>query len=138
MFHQRTQENRPSVFHPVFQGFSTANVFAILFCRIVLGAVFTGRPVAFVYSVAGGVLALTAQVIIKRFVTEKQIWVCGAAGAVLHNTGQILAAILITGTPALAVYLPVLTVAGIFTGVLTGLIAQFTLERLRKVRFTKI
>jgi heptaprenyl diphosphate synthase len=121
-----TQENRPPVF------LTTANVFAILLCRIILGAMFTGRLVAFFYSLAGGVLALTVQVIMKRFVTEKQIWVCGAAGAVFHNIGQIIAAIMLTGTPAIAAYLPVLIVAGVFTGVLTGLIAQFTLERIQK------
>jgi len=111
--------------------FTTANVFTILLCRIILGAVFTGRPVAFIYSITGGLLAFIAMVIMKWFVSERQIWVCGSVGAVLHNIGQILAAMVITGTPAIAAYLPVLTVAGIFTGVLTGLIAQFTLERLR-------
>ncbi|MCL2662858.1 MAG: Gx transporter family protein [Oscillospiraceae bacterium] len=113
---------------------TTANVFTILICRIILGAVFSGRPAAFVFSITGGVLALTAQVIMKRFVTSRQIWVCGAVGAVFHNIGQIIAAILITGTPAIAAYLPVLIVVGVFTGVLTGLIAQFTLERLRNTR----
>jgi len=110
---------------------TTANTFAILICRIVLGALFIGRPIALIYSLAGGLLGLTAQVIIKRFVSDKQIWVCGAIGAVFHNIGQIAAAIVITGTPAIAIYLPVLIIAGVFTGVLTGLIAQFTIERLR-------
>ena len=114
--------------------FTTANVFTILLCRIILGAVFTGRPIAFVYSIVGGLLAFTAQVIMKRFVSNKQIWVCGAAGAVFHNIGQIAAAIIITGTPAIASYLPILVIAGVFTGVLTGLIAQFTLARLSSIK----
>ena len=111
---------------------TTANAFTILLCRIVLGAVFTGRPIAFVYSIAGGLLAFAAQVIMKRFVSNKQIWVCGAAGAVFHNAGQITAAVMITGTPAIAAYLPVLIITGIFTGVFTGLIAQFSLARINK------
>jgi len=110
---------------------TTVNVFTILLCRIVLGALFTGRPIALIYSLAGGLLGLTVQVILKRFVSNKQIWVCGAIGAIFHNTGQIAAAMLITGTPAIIAYLPVLIIAGVFTGVLTGLIAQFTLERLK-------
>jgi len=108
-----------------------ANAFTILLCRILLGAVFTGRPVAFAYSLAGGLLGFAAQALMKRFVTTKQIWVCGAIGAVFHNIGQILAAMLITGTPAIAAYLPVLIIAGVFTGVITGLIAQLTLARIR-------
>ena len=110
---------------------STANAFSILLCRILLGAVFTGRLVAFAYSLTGGLLGFAAQVIMKRFVSNKQIWVCGAVGAVFHNIGQILAAMLITGTPAIAAYLPILVIAGIITGVFTGLIAQFTLARIR-------
>jgi len=109
---------------------TTANAFAILICRIILGAVFTGRIVAFIYSVTGGLLGFAAQAIMKRYVSDKQIWVCGAVGAVFHNVGQILAAILVTGTPAIAAYLPVLIIAGVIAGVITGLVAQFTLLRI--------
>ena len=113
--------------------FSTYNIFAVLLCRILLGAVFTGRPIVVVYSLAGGLLAFAAQVVMKRFVTDKQIWVCGAVGAVFHNVGQILAAMVITGTPSIAAYLPVLIIAGIITGVITGLVAQLTLDRIKNV-----
>jgi len=41
---------------------TTVNVFAILICRIILGAIFTGRPIVLVYSLAGGLLAFAAQV----------------------------------------------------------------------------
>jgi len=110
-------------------GLTTVDAFTILICRILLGAVFTGRLIAFLYSITGGLLGFTAQAVIKRFVSQKQIWVCGAIGATFHNIGQILAAMLITGTPSIAAYLPVLIIAGIFTGALTGLIVQFTIAR---------
>jgi len=113
------------------QSLTASNAFAILICRIILGALFTGRIVAFFYSITGGLLGFAAQVIMKRFVSDKQIWVCGAIGAVFHNIGQILAAMLITGTPAIAAYLPVLIIAGVITGIITGLIAQFTINRIR-------
>ena len=109
---------------------TTADTLMILICRIILGAIFTGRIVAFFYSIAGGLLGFAAQAAVKRIVTDKQIWVCGAIGAVCHNIGQILAAMLITGTLEIAVYLPVLTIAGIITGIITGLAAQFALKRL--------
>ena len=111
-------------------GFSTSNVFMILLCRIVLGALFTGRMIVLIYSFTGGVFAFIAQILIKRIVTKKQIWVCGAVGGVLHNVGQILAAVVITGTPAIVAYLPVLIISGILTGILTGFIAQIVVERL--------
>jgi len=111
---------------------TTLDAFAILLCRILLGAVFTGRPIVLVYSLAGGLLGFAAQAVVCRFVSNRQVWVCGAIGAIFHNTGQILAAIVITGTPAVAMYLPLLIIAGVFTGVLTGLLAQFTLARIQK------
>ena len=101
----------------------------ILVCRIILGAVFTGRVIAFIYSVTGGVFAFGAMAVLRKFVTGRQVWVCGAIGAVFHNIGQIGAAMIITGTPAIAAYLPALIIAGVVTGVVTGLTAQFAVQR---------
>ena len=110
---------------------TTAEVFMVLLCRIILGVVFTGRIIALIYSVAGGLLAFAAQAAMKRLVTNRQIWACGAVGAIFHNIGQILAAMIVTGTPSIVAYLPLLIIAGTITGVVTGLVAQFTLARLR-------
>ena len=103
---------------------TTAEVFMILVCRIILGAVFTGRVLAFIYSIAGGVLAFAAQAVMRKLVTDRQVWACGAVGAVFHNIGQIGAAMVITETAAIAAYLPVLIIAGVVTGAITGLAAQ--------------
>jgi len=109
---------------------TVANVFMILICRIVLGATFTGRLVSFMYSIAGGVLGFSAQVLMKQFVSRKQIWAVGAVGAIFHNIGQVAVAIFLTSTPVIAMYLPILIVVGIITGIITGLAAQLTIERL--------
>ena len=120
----RTRENVRA-----FPLLTTADAFMILVCRIILGAVFAGRIMAFIYSIAGGLFGFAAQVLMKRIVTDKQIWVCSAIGAMFHNIGQILAAMLVTGTPSIIAYLPLLIIAGIATGVITGLVAQFTIAR---------
>ena len=72
--------------------------------------------------------------LIARVLTEKQMWVCSVLGAVAHNVGQIGAAVLITRTPAIAAYLPILMVSGILAGLFTGLCAQFLLARLKKLK----
>ena len=110
---------------------TAADALLVLLCRIILGAVFSGRIVAFIYSAAGGLLAFAAQALMRRFVTPRQIWACGAVGAVFHNIGQISAAMLITGTTAIAAYLPVLAITGIITGIITGAATQLALERIR-------
>ena len=110
---------------------TTANAFEILICRILLGAIFTGRFVALAMSLSGGILAFIIMAVTKRYLSDKQIWVSGALGAIFHNIGQIAAAILIIGTPAIAAYLPILTIIGIITGTITGLITQVVLGRIK-------
>jgi len=112
--------------------FSGVDALMLILCRAILGAFFTGRIVAFIYSITGGLLGFAAMLFIKRFITKKQIWVCGVFGGIFHNIGQIIAAVIITGTPAIAAYLPVLIITGMITGVLTGLVAQFAVERIKK------
>ena len=125
-FSTRTPDTNRS---PVY--LNNFDVFLILVCRIILGLFFTGRLITFAFSLCGGLVALVAMIISKRFVNTNQIWVCGAIGAVFHNIAQIGVAIFLTGTPAIAAYLPILLITAIITGVLTGLIAQLTLSRIQ-------
>lgn len=102
----------------------------ILIVRILLGSMFSGQMMALFYSLAGGLLCYLVMLIMRRFFTQKQIWICSIFGAAAHNLGQIAAAILITHTPALIYYLPVLMVSGIIAGTFTGLCAQFVVNKL--------
>ena len=61
------------------------------------------------------------------------------AGAVCHNAGQIAAAILVTGVPVIAYYLPVLIGVGIVTGAVMGIIASRVLVILtRSIKISNI
>lgn len=102
---------------------------AVLACRIFLGAVFAGNFSTIFYSAAGGLCAILATIGLKRILTQNQIWVAGCIGAVAHSVGQMAAAVAITGTPGLIIYLPVLIAISILTGCLTGLTAQMLLNR---------
>lgn len=84
----------------------------ILLCRVFLGSIFAGQMVTFFYSLAGGLFCYLVMLLLRRLVTEKQIWVCSVVGAIAHNIGQIGVAIAVTGTPELIGYLPVLMVSG--------------------------
>ncbi|MBO5892038.1 MAG: Gx transporter family protein [Oscillospiraceae bacterium] len=107
--------------------------FAILLCRVFLGAIFAGNFSTILYSGAGGLCAIGITIIARRFLTNRQLWVAGTLGAVAHSIGQMVAAILISGTPGLAIYLPVMLMIGIVTGTFTGLCAQFLLNRGEKI-----
>jgi heptaprenyl diphosphate synthase len=109
----------------------------ILLARVFLGSVFSGQMTSLLYSLAGGLLCYLVMLLLRRILTVKQIWVCSVLGAMAHNVGQMAVAVLVTGTPALVYYLPVLMVSGILTGVFTGLCAQFVTGRLDKIKAHK-
>lgn len=104
----------------------------ILIARILLGSMFGGGVVSLLYSLAGGILCLLITLFLRRILTKKQIWVAGVMGAIMHNIGQILVAIVVTGTPSIVSYLPVLLISGIVTGTFTGFAAQAVVNRLGK------
>jgi len=102
---------------------------AVLFVRIFLGAVFAGNFSTILYSAAGGACAIGVTILLKKILTTKQLWVAGSLGAVAHSIGQMAVAILLTSTPGLIVYLPVMIAISIVTGCFTGLCAQFLVNR---------
>ena len=102
---------------------------AILFARIFMGAVFAGNFSTIFYSGAGGLCAIVVTIGLRKILTKDQLWVAGALGAVGHSIGQMAMAVLITGTPGLVAYLPVMIVCSIITGLFTGLCAQLLLNR---------
>lgn len=103
----------------------------ILLIRVFLGSVFSGQMTTFFYSLSGGLLCFAVTLLMKKVLSERQIWVAAVIGAVFHNIGQIIVAILITSTPGIIVYLPILLVSGIITGLFTGLCAQFLYGKLK-------
>ena len=105
---------------------------AITVVRLILGAVFAGNFAALIYSASGAALCLIGMLILRRFIDEKHIWISSVFGAILHNTGQMAAALIITQTPQLLAYYPFLLLSGCLAGAFTGLCAQIVISRLKK------
>ena len=101
----------------------------ILAVRVFLGAVFSGNFGTIFYSAAGGALAILTTIGLKKGLKQNQIWVAGCLGAVAHCVGQMIAAVALTATPGLLLYLPVMIACGIVTGGFTGLCAQLLVNR---------
>lgn len=106
---------------------------AILAVRIFLGATFAGNFSSILYSAAGGLLSIAVTMGLRKILTKNQLWVAGVFGAASHSVGQMAAAVAITATPELLIYLPVMIAIGIFTGLFTGLCAQMLLNRGEKI-----
>ena len=102
---------------------------AVLSVRIFLGAVFAGNFSTIFYSAAGGACAILVTILLRKILKENQLWVAGCVGAIAHSIGQMAVAVAISGTPGLAIYLPVMIAISIVTGLFTGLCAQFLVNR---------
>ena len=101
----------------------------VLAARIFLGAVFAGNFSTILYSAGGGGLAILTTILLKKVLRDNQLWVAGCLGAVAHSIGQMIVAILVAGTPQLALYLPIMIGISILTGAFTGFCAQFLWNR---------
>lgn len=102
---------------------------ALSLIRVVLVSVLFGSVGAMLYSLAGAVLSLAVMALLRRINRFSAVGV-SVAGGVAHNAGQILMAMLILQTRQLLGYLPVLAVAGIGGGILTGLTAALLIRRI--------
>ncbi len=108
---------------------------ALSLVRVVLVSLLFGSVGAMLYSLAGAVLSLAVMALLRRIDRFSTVGV-SVAGGVAHNAGQILMAMLILQTRQLLGYLPVLAVAGIGGGILTGLAAALLIRRIPKFEDT--
>ena len=53
------------------------------------------------------------------------IWFVSVGGAIAHNIGQIIIAMILFQTTSVLYYLPVLILSGVITGVFTGLLSKY-------------
>lgn len=108
---------------------------ALSLVRVVLVSLLFGSVGAMLYSLAGAVLSLAVMALLRRIDRFSTVGI-SVAGGVAHNAGQILMAMLILQTRQLLGYLPVLAVAGIGGGILTGLAAALLIRRIPKFEDT--
>ena len=85
--------------------------------------------ILFAFSVVGGMLSTVVMIALNKTGKFKSIGI-SAAGGITHNIGQILVAMIMLGTKAIAWYLPVLWISGIVSGVIVGVIGGLVSERL--------
>lgn len=98
-----------------------------------LFALITRGATAFFMSFSGGMLAALGMYFLMR--CRKPRFGCfglGVAGAFLHNIGQLLVARVLVGSAVFA-YFPVLSLAAVATGALTGLVYWVVLPYLRRI-----
>jgi len=109
--------------------FRANEVFLMVLTRVILGAIFCSNLSALMYSLSGAMLCLAGMLPLHKIIPVKYLWLCSIIGAMLHNTGQILAAMAIMRSPAVLPFYPILLTAGCIAGAFTGICAQLILKR---------
>lgn len=120
----------------MFTVFSMNGKEALLLSLLKSLFVLFGRgPVAFFLSLAGSLLSVAVMLLVCRFWRRNPDFrMISVLGAVSHNIGQLVAAVLVLGTGSfLWYYLPVMVVAGIIMGLITGFLFQMVFPALKRL-----
>ncbi len=104
----------------------------VLLIRIFLGSLFAGQLVSFFYSLSGGLLCWCGMSIVNHLLKRKYFWITSIIGAILHNIGQITAAMIVMQSVQVIWYLPFLMLSGCLTGLFTGLIMEAVVSHCKK------
>jgi len=82
-------------------------------------------PVAAALSFCGGIFSVCAVILLIKIFKERVSYIfVSVSGAVSHNAGQFAAVSVITYSPYIIYYLPVLLISGVMLGTVTGLLLR--------------
>ena len=101
--------------------------------RIFLSALLFGTAVSLIYSLSGAVSSLLVMVVLKK-TNMFSILGVSISGAVFHNLGQILAAIIVMQTIEIGYYMIVLSISGIIAGVFVGIAGSMCLKYSKNIK----
>lgn len=115
---------------------SKKDVFLVILLRLLLATMIGGTLSTFIYSVAGAILSYLAMVLVKESLKDKvSIIGVSAAGAFFHNVGQLIVASGMVENIAIMLYLPILSLTGISTGIFIGITSNFIVRHLSKLHY---
>jgi len=114
--------------------FGAKEAILVVVLRTFLGSVFGGGISAFLYSLVGGVISTGAMAIMYKYFGDLfSLPAISVVGAVFHNIGQLAVASLIVMNLRLFVYLPVLMISAVITGLFIGFAVQYTLKPMKHI-----
>lgn len=103
--------------------------------RLLLTTLLGGTLSTFLYSFSGATLSYLGMLVIKKLGPNRvSIIGVSAAGGILHNVGQLTVASLIARTWTVMLYLPVLSIVGILSGIAVGIGANYLMDHIRPLK----
>lgn len=112
----------------------TKEAIGVSFIRIIVSTMLLGYGgiTALWYSLAGAALSLATMILLKKLDILSTVGV-SVAGALAHNIGQIIVAMLLMQTTQIGYYMIVLSVTGAVSGIFVGLAGGYVIQKLAKI-----
>jgi heptaprenyl diphosphate synthase len=111
-------------------GWRAAGIVSII--RVLLSSLLFGNVQSLIFALSGALLSFVVMIVAKHLLPFGTVGV-SVLGAIAHNAGQIIAAVIVMETTALTYYLIPLVISGTIAGVFVGIIAAIITARLEKV-----
>ena len=101
------------------------NVLRVIVVGLVRG---TFLSMGFLMSLTGCALSLGIMIVFYVLIKKFSIIGVSVIGSLFHVTGQILIAMIFLGTAYIVLYLPIIAISAIITGVFVGIVAQLIIK----------
>lgn len=98
--------------------------------RIVIIGAFFGNLFSICFSMAGALVSFGAMALAKKSGKISMVTVA-ILGGVFHNVGQIIVASFVVNNYGIMIYIPILIVSGIITGMVIGILASIIYRRVK-------
>ena len=105
---------------------------AVSLIRVLLSALLFGNVQSLIFALSGALLSFVVMIVAKHLLPFGTIGV-SVLGAIAHNAGQIIAAVIVMETLGVAYYFIPLVISGTLGGVLVGIVAAVITKRLEKI-----
>lgn len=109
-------------------GIKAAVIVSVL--RVLLSGFLFGNLFSVVFSLVGAALSLSVMILLKKFTKLSTVGV-SIAGAVMHNVGQIIVAIIVLENGLIIYYLPYLIISGVVTGIFIGILGAILYKKIK-------
>ena len=106
--------------------------FVLMLIKVLLSGLLFGGVSAMMYALAGGICSMLGMILLKKL--RVSLITVSMLGAVLHNLGQVVLAMIILETDQLLYYMAILLFVGLACGAVTGVAAKATIGHMKKLR----
>ena len=101
------------------------NLLRVLVVGLVRG---TFLSMGFLMSLTGAIMSLGIMILFYLLIKKFSIIGVSVVGSIFHVTGQILIAMIYLGTTYIVLYLPIIAISAILTGVFVGIVSQLIIK----------